>query len=105
MSAPSGLHLAELTVNTYQKMRSDKEAELFFKIVSKKALDYPFINKAALPRKRKRPNYRSLDGCFQVEGLQLATVHLFISSKFSGKKPPMIDSIFNKVASWRLQHK
>ena len=105
MSAPSCLHHAELTVNTYQKMQSDKEAELFFKIISKKALDYPFINKAALPRKRKRPNYRSLDGCFQVEGLQLATIHLFISSKFSRKKPPMIDSIFNKVASWRFQHK
>ena len=105
MSALSGLHLAELTVKTYQKMRSDEEAELFFKTVSKKALDYPFINKAALPRKRKKPNYRSLDGCFQVEGLQLATIHLFISSKFSRKKPPMIDSIFNKVASWRFQHK
>ena len=42
MSALSGLHLAELTVKTYQKMRSDEEAELFFKTVSKKALDYPF---------------------------------------------------------------
>ena len=28
MSALSGLHLAELTVKTYQKMRSDEEAEL-----------------------------------------------------------------------------
>ena len=68
MSALSGLHLAELTVKTYQKIRSDEEAELFFKTVSKKALDYPFINKAALPRKRKRPNYESLDNYFQVEG-------------------------------------
>ena len=56
MSALTGLHLAELTVKTYQKMRSDEEAELFFKTVSNKALDYTFINKAALPRKRKRPN-------------------------------------------------
>ena len=68
MSALSGLHLGELTVKTYQKMRSDEEAELFFKTVSKKALDYPFINKAALPRKRKRPNYGSLDNYFQVDG-------------------------------------
>ena len=68
MSALSGLHIAELTVKTYQKMRSDEEAELFFKIASKKAPDYPFINKAALPRKRKRPNYGSLDNYFQVEG-------------------------------------
>ena len=47
MSALSGLHLAKLTVKTYQKMRSDEEAELFFKAVSKTALGYPFINKAA----------------------------------------------------------
>ena len=30
MSALSGLHLAELTVKTYQKMRLDKEAGPFF---------------------------------------------------------------------------
>ena len=68
MSALSGLHLAELTVKTYQKVRSDEEAELFFKTVSKNALDYFFINNTALPRKRKRPNYGSLDNYFQVEG-------------------------------------
>ena len=68
MSALTGLHLAELTVKTYQKMRSEEEAEPFFKTVSKKALDYPFISKAELPRKRRRPNYVSLDNYFQVEG-------------------------------------
>ena len=68
MPALSGLHLAELTVQTYRKMQSDEEAELFFKTVSKKALDYPFINKAALPRNRKRPNYGSLDDYFQIKG-------------------------------------
>ena len=46
-------------------MQSDEEAELFFKTILKKALDYPFINKAALPRKRKMPNYGSLDNYFQ----------------------------------------
>ena len=50
ISVLSGLHLVELTVKTYQKMRSDEEAELFFKTVSKKALDYLFIDNAALPR-------------------------------------------------------
>ena len=40
----------------------------FSKPSQKKGLDYPFINKAALPRKRKRPNYGSLDNYFQVEG-------------------------------------
>ena len=68
MFALSGHQLAELTVQTYQKIQSDEEAALFFKTVSNKALDYPFVNKAALPRKRKRPNYGSLDNYFQVEG-------------------------------------
>ena len=67
MSALRRLHLTELTVKTYQKMQSDEEAGLFFKTVSKKALDYSCINKAALPRK-KRLNYGSLDNYFQVEG-------------------------------------
>ena len=53
ISALSVLHLPELTIQTNQKRRSGVEAELFFKTVSKKALDYPFINKAALPRKKK----------------------------------------------------
>ena len=68
MSALSGFHLAELTVKTYRKMRSDEKAEIFFKTVSKKALHYPFINKTALLRKRKRSNYGSLDNYFEVEG-------------------------------------
>ena len=68
MSALSGLHLAELTIQTYQKKGSDEEAELFFKTVSKKSLDYSFINEAALPRKTKRPNYEYLDNYFQVKG-------------------------------------
>ena len=41
-------------------MQSDEEVE--------KPLDYPFINKAALKRKRKRPNYGSLNNYLQVEG-------------------------------------
>ena len=68
MSVLSCLHLAELTVQTYQKMQSDEKAEFFFKTVSKKALDYSFINKTASPRKRKRRHYGSPNNYFQVEG-------------------------------------
>ena len=38
MRALGGLHLAELTVQTYQKMQSDEEAELFSKLSQKKLL-------------------------------------------------------------------
>ena len=68
MSALSGLYLTESTAQTYQKKGSDEEAELFFKTVSKKSLDYSFINEATLPRKTKRPNYGYLDNYFQVKG-------------------------------------
>ena len=44
-------------------MRSDEEAELLFKTVSLKALDYPFINKVALPDLSG-----SLNNYCQVEG-------------------------------------
>ena len=67
-------------------MRSDKEAELFLETVSKKALDYPFINKTALPRERKRPNYGSLDNYFQVDGYSnnVNTYHPLLRNNTSG---------------------
>ena len=37
MSALEGLHIAELTIDTYQGMRTVSNAKLFFDIVSKKA--------------------------------------------------------------------
>lgn len=40
MLALEGLHLAELTIDTYQGMRIVSNAKLFFDSVSKKALDY-----------------------------------------------------------------
>ena len=68
MSALEGLHIAELTIDTYQGMRTVSNAKLFFDIVSKKALDYTFVNKPELPRKRKRPNYRSIVDYMQIDG-------------------------------------
>ena len=52
-------------------MRSDKEAELFLESVSKKALDYPFINKTALPRERKRPTMDLLIITFKLKDIAI----------------------------------
>lgn len=68
MSALNGLHLAELTIATYERMRTDANAKLFFDTISKKAADHTFLNKPELPRKRKRPNYRSIIEYMQIEG-------------------------------------
>ena len=68
MSALNGLHLAELTIETYQSMQTDDNAKLFFDTVSKKTVDHTFINKPELPRKRKRPNYRSIVNYMQIDG-------------------------------------
>ena len=69
-------------------MWSDEEAELIFKTVLRKAPDYPFINKAALLRKRKRSNYGSLDNYFQIEGCSNSanTYHVTTLEQFFWQK-------------------
>ena len=68
MSALSGLHIAELTIETYKVMRTNDNAQLFFETVAKKALDHAFVCKPELPRKRRRPNYKSIVEYMQVDG-------------------------------------
>ena len=57
-------------------MRSGKEAELFFKTISKKALDYPFINKAALTRKWKCQTMDLLINTFKSKDLAILQTHI-----------------------------
>ena len=71
-------------------MRSDEEVEIFFKTISKKALDYPFITKAALPYKRKKPNYGSVGNFFQVEGY---------SNSGNTYHPTTLERYFNLIIS------
>ena len=68
MSAVSGLHLAELTIETYRGMRTDENAALFFNTTVKKASNHSFITKPTLPRKRRRPNYKSILNYMQLDG-------------------------------------
>ena len=66
MGALSGLHIAELTVKTIRKCDQMKKLSYFSKPSQRKFLIiFSSISKA---RKRKRPNYGSLNNYFQVEG-------------------------------------
>ena len=60
MAAVSGQRLASLTIETLQKMRSDRDFDLFYELIVKKASNISGIGKPELPRKRNKPNYSIL---------------------------------------------
>ena len=49
-------------------MRTDEAANLFYETSVKKASKHEFIESPALPRKRKRPDYKTMEQHFQVDG-------------------------------------
>jgi len=70
LSASAGKSVAMKTVETFQNMRSESSADLFFEIVSRKASSFNFIADPELPRKRKNPNYKTLNDFFTVNDPQ-----------------------------------
>ena len=70
MSAVSGLSLANLTIETFKKMRTDDSAKLFYDATVRKASLHAAVGESSLPRTRKRPNYKSIADYMQVEGYQ-----------------------------------
>ena len=70
LSASEGKSVAMKTVETFQIMRSESSADLFFEIVSKKASSFNFIADPELPKKRKNPNYKTLNVFFTVNDPQ-----------------------------------
>ena len=61
ISSIEGLETAMKTVETFKSMRNIDSADCFFETVKQKAANHNFINKPILPRKRKSPNYKSLN--------------------------------------------
>ena len=57
MPAIIGHRLASLTTETLEKMRSDRDFDLFYKLISKKASAISGIVKPELPRKQSKPNF------------------------------------------------
>ena len=65
------------TVETFKSMRNIDSADYFLKTVKQKAANHNFINEPILPRKRKSPNYKSLNDFFIVEGQSSKLNHIF----------------------------
>ena len=68
LSAVDEASVAMKTVQTFKNMRNEQSADLFFKKVSKKASSFDFIQKPILPRKRRNPNYKTMNDYFRVDG-------------------------------------
>ena len=67
-SAIDGQRSAGLTLQALHGMRTDEAANLFYETTVKKASKHEFIESPALPRKRKRPDYKTIEQHFQVDG-------------------------------------
>ena len=72
-SAVDGQRRADLTLQALKGMRTDDAAKLFYDTVVKKATKHEFIESAVLPRKRKRPNYKTIHQHFQIDGYKQGT--------------------------------
>ena len=60
MSTVKGKELADLTVKTLQAMKNDRDFNLFYETTKKSTSTIKEISTPGVPRKRKRPNYCSL---------------------------------------------
>ena len=67
ISSIEGLETKMKTYETFKSMRNIDSADCFFEIVKQKTANHNFINEPILPRKRKSPNYKSLNDFFIVE--------------------------------------
>ena len=68
VSSIVGQETAMNTVETFKNMWNINSAHCFFETMKEKVADHNFISEPILPRKRKCPNYKSLNVFFIVEG-------------------------------------
>lgn len=69
LSAMESQETAKLSFETLQRMRSQENSDAFFDTVKSKAERIDFIEEPSLPRKKRTPNYRTLEQYFDVQGL------------------------------------
>ena len=69
MSAVESQEVAGLTIKTLESMRPESNADAFYETTKIKAERYKFIEAPSLPRKRKAPNYKTLEQFYTIDGL------------------------------------
>ena len=109
ISSIEGQETVMKTVETFKSMRNIDSADCFFKTVKQKAANHNFINEPILPRKRKSPNYKSLNDFFIVEGQSLKAQPYFPSSlkeHYQAVFLEVLDLIINSIQNRfdRQQH-
>ena len=77
MSAVESQEVAGLTIKTLEGMRSESNADAFYETTKVKAGRYNFVEAPSLPRKRKAPNYKSLEQYYTIDGQSSSTSEAF----------------------------
>ena len=83
-------------------MKNVDSVDCFFEIVKQKAANHNFICECLLPRKRKSPNYKSLNDFFIVEGQSSKAQLYFPSSSKEHYQAiffEVLDLIINSIQS------
>ena len=74
ISAVESQETAKLSLETLERMRSEENSDAFFDTLKSKAEKINFIEEPSPPRKRRTPNYRTLQQYFDIQGLALKSV-------------------------------
>ena len=101
-SSIEGQETAMKTVETFKSMRNIDSADCFFETAQQKAANHNFINESILPRKRKSPNYKSLNRFFIVKGQSSKAQRYFPSSLKEHYRAilfEVLDLIINSIQS------
>ena len=69
MSAVESQEVAGLTIKALESMRSESNADAFYETTKIKAERYKFIEAPSLPRKRKTPNYKTVEQFYTIDDL------------------------------------
>ena len=69
MSAVESQETAAVSIKTLKRMRNQADAGAFYESTKMKAERFDFFQHPTLPRKRKTPNYKTLEQYFVVDGL------------------------------------